>query len=63
MTAGLRATLAEIIEAEKVELHHLDRFGQNVCRARLDLTEDGQQREVFILLIENNDNLRWAGRN
>ena len=61
--AGLRATLAEIIAAEKVELHHLDRFGKSVCRARLDLAEGGQQRKVFVLLVESRGNLRWAGRN
>ncbi len=61
--AGLRATLAEIIEAEKVELNRLDRFGKNVCRAALDLSEGPQQSKVFVLLVESQGDLRWAGRN
>ncbi|MCD4699822.1 MAG: hypothetical protein K8R91_04535 [Phycisphaerae bacterium] len=61
--AGLRAMLTEIILVEKVKLHSLDRFGQSVCRATLELSEGGQQSKVFVLLVENQGNLRWAGRN
>ena len=61
--AGLRATLAEIIEAEKVELNRLDRFGKNVCRAALDLSEGERRSKVFVLFVESRGNLRWAGRN
>lgn len=61
--AGLRATLAEIIAADDVKLNSLDRFGQSVFRATLEVSEGGQQSNVFILLIESEGNLRWAGRN
>jgi len=62
--AALRATLASIVQAERVELKRMDRFGEKVYRATLGLHADGSESELFVLLVAAPDGrLRWAGRN
>ena len=62
-TLALRATLAEIVNAEAVELARIDRFGDDIYRASLKLTSGGQIRTFTVLLVETGGALRWAGRN
>ena len=61
--SALRATLKELIDADTARLQDLDRFGENVYRATFLLTSGRQSRQVFILLVEKDGALRWAGRN
>jgi len=63
-TTALRATLRTLVEADKVELERLDRFGENVLRASFGLTADGKTTELYVLLVVTEDEtFRWAGRN
>ena len=60
----LRGTLLELIEADSVELKKIDEFGSNVLRAIFELKADGETSTLATLLIVNDDDqIRWAGRN
>ena len=60
---ALEATLGEIAAAEQVHIRHLDRFGEKVYRASLELVTGRERRTVPVLLVEADGELRWAGRN
>lgn len=62
--AGLKYLLRQIAQAERVELASLDRFGERVYRAALDLAGPQGPRKLHVLLVEVADGqLRWAGAN
>jgi NAD-dependent DNA ligase len=61
--AALRQSLEQIASAEAAELLRLDRFGEDVYRAILELREAGRERKVSLLLVPADGELRWAKRN
>ena len=60
---ALAATLRQIVLADKVELKTLDRFGDDVYRASLQLTFRDSSSDLVALLVETGGALRWAGPN
>ena len=62
-TEALRATLVQFIKADGVKLVGVDRFGDDVYRARFAIEESGRSRMVPILMDEKVGQLRWLGRN
>ncbi len=61
--AALRALFAELVAAAAVELTDLDQFGGQVFRASFELTSAGASRELHVLLVKIDGQLRWAGMN
>ncbi len=61
--ASLRATLTMLAQAEQTELTGLDRFGKDIYRASIQVTNNRSRRSVYILLVDDGDDLRWAGMN
>ena len=60
---ALRAALLELVEARSVELETLDRFGENVYRARFRVASGRDERKTHLLLVVSDGKLRWAGPN
>ena len=63
-TRSLRFVLAQIVEADSVELEKTERFGKQVYRAVLRLTGKDGPRTLAVLLVKTEDGtLRWVGKN
>jgi len=61
--AALDATLQRIVSAKQVELVSLDRFGRQVYRAGIRCATPPKTDTFYVLLVEIDDQLRWAGPN
>lgn len=62
--AALRDVLEEVAAAERAELMRMDRFGRDVYRATIELSDDaGRTRQVSMLLVPRDRRLRWAKKN
>ena len=61
--AALRAVLDELARADSAELKQLDRFGDHVFRAAIALRRDSTDRTLYMLLVERDGQLLWAGPN
>ncbi len=59
----LRASLMELVTADKVELVRVDEFGDKIIRGTFKLDTAGKESTVAFLLVQEDDGLRWAGRN
>ena len=62
-SASLAATLTMLVRAEQAELTRLDSFGKDIYRAAIQVAYKGRRRSVYVLLVDDGDDLRWAGRN
>ena len=61
--ASLAATLRMLAQAEKAELTGLDSFGKDIYRAAIQVDDKGRRRTVYVLLVGDGGDLRWAGMN
>ena len=61
--AGLQATLEEIAAADQAELIDMERFGDKVFRATIQLAIGGKLQEFCMLMVLSGDELKWAGKN
>ena len=63
-TRSLRFALAQIVEADTVELEKTERFGRQVYRAVFRLgTADGPRTLALLLVKPQDGALRWIGKN
>lgn len=62
-SAGLKATLTQFAAASTAQLVSLDRFGPEVYRAGIKLTDVRGTQTIFMLLVRTGGKLRWAGAN
>ncbi len=57
-----RAALKKLAQAEEVQILLTDRYGDSVYRVSFRLTVSSQPDSLTMLLVlDENDNLRWAG--
>ena len=61
--AALRAMLTQIAQADSAALTKLDRFGDQVYRASLTLSSPEHGTTLYVLLVEKDGRLQWAGPN
>ena len=61
--SSLEASLMQIMQAETVELKQVTRFGQKVYRISLRLSSSGDAGMLFMLIVDKDGKLCWAGRN
>lgn len=61
--AALQAALEQIADAGRANLTRLDRFGKDVYRATIELHDAGGVRQLSMLLVPVEGELRWAKRN
>ncbi len=60
---GLKNMLTQFAAAPKLRLVSIDRFGNNIFRAGITMSDAKTSPIIFVLLVANDGELRWAGAN
>lgn len=60
---GIYLALEPVATASKVELIAVDSFGPEIYRASIRLDIKGGQAMLYMLLVTDGEEMKWAGRN